>query len=142
MSSNKVLFHILSYFQPSYQLCLSNRPFKASFQPGAESGQRFSMEQSLLPLQLLWLPRQCLLLIMIFFIFYLFSLFMNCLTGNVFLNDFVLEKRAGNSGLDYINSPKFAICVLLEVFPKYQIIIIYWWKVFNCDQKFLTIIII
>ena len=28
---------------------------------------------------------------------------MNCLTGNVFLNDFVLEKRAGNSGLDYIN---------------------------------------
>lgn len=35
--------------------------------------------------------------------------------GNVFLNDFVLEKRAGNSGLDYINSPKFAICVLLEV---------------------------
>ena len=29
--TKKVLFHILSYFQPSYQLCLSNRPFKASF---------------------------------------------------------------------------------------------------------------
>ena len=72
--TKKVLFHILSYFQPSYQLCLSNRRFKACFQPGAESGQRFSMEQSLLPLQLLWLPRQCLLLIIIFFTFYLFFL--------------------------------------------------------------------
>ena len=51
---------------------------------------------------------------------------MNCLTGNVFLNDFVLEKRAGNSGLDYINSPKFATCVLLEVLLKYQITSFKW----------------
>ena len=68
--TKKVLFHILSYFQPSYQLCLSNRPSKASSQLGAESGQRFSMEQSLLPLQLLWLPRQCLLLIIFFSCFF------------------------------------------------------------------------
>ena len=63
--------------------------------------------------------------------FHVISLFMNCLTGNVFLNDFVLEKRAGNSGLDYINSPKFATCVLVEVLLIYQITIIYWWKVLN-----------